>query len=84
MKKSNKNEELQSRREFFKSAAKAALPVVGAMALANLPIVSQAATDCANNCGYGCAYYCLGSCKGKCHTTCTGSCYQSCSGSSKR
>ena len=29
MEKKNSNEELQSRREFFKKAAKAALPVVG-------------------------------------------------------
>ena len=34
MKTKNENEELQSRREFFKSAAKKALPVIGAIALA--------------------------------------------------
>ena len=38
MEKKNSNEELQSRREFFKKAAKAALPVVGAVVLSSLPI----------------------------------------------
>lgn len=32
MKKKNKNEELQSRREFFRNAAKSALPILGVMA----------------------------------------------------
>ena len=47
------NEELQSRREFFKKAAKAALPVVGAVVMASLPNVMQAATGCHSTCmGY--------------------------------
>lgn len=33
MEEKNKREEIQSRREFFKKAAKAALPVVGAILL---------------------------------------------------
>ena len=37
MKKNEKNEELQSRREFFKKAAKGALPILGAIALAGAP-----------------------------------------------
>ena len=45
MSNSKKNEELQSRREFFKQAAKAALPVVGAAIMASVPFVkSEAAT----------------------------------------
>ncbi|MBR3565094.1 MAG: Cys-Xaa-Xaa-Xaa repeat radical SAM target protein [Paludibacteraceae bacterium] len=78
----NKNEELQSRREFFKSAAKAALPVIGAIMLSHLPISAQAEeTGCANNCGYGCAYNCAGTCKGGCYQACTGTCTWTCSGS---
>lgn len=43
MKKNEKNEELQSRREFFKKAAKGALPILGAIVLANAPAVINAA-----------------------------------------
>ena len=68
----NKNEELQSRREFFKKAAKAALPVVGAVVLSSLPNVMQAAT--------GCTKSCLGSCSGTCTGTCTSHCKEGCSG----
>ncbi len=70
-----KNEELQSRREFFKSAAKAALPVIGAVVLASMPILkTEAATGCNNA---GCYYNCDGSCSGTC-SGCRGECYGSC------
>ena len=42
MEKNKKNEELQSRREFFKQAAKGALPVLGAILLANTPSILKA------------------------------------------
>ena len=84
----NSNEELQSRREFFKKAAKAALPVVGAVVLSSLPISVNASetgcgytcsnscyTGCSTSCGYGCS----GSCKGGCGG-CKGVCRSSCSG----
>ena len=45
MKKNEKNEELQSRREFFKKAAKGALPILGAIVLANAPAVINAAEN---------------------------------------
>ena len=67
-----KNEELQSRREFFKKAAKAALPVVGAVVLSSLPIAEAKAQY-----GNGCYSACKGSCSGKC-TSCQGGCYGSC------
>lgn len=35
MEKNKNNEELQSRREFFKKAAKSALPILGAVVLAS-------------------------------------------------
>jgi len=66
------DEELQSRREFFKKAAKAALPVVGAVILSSLPNVMQAAT--------GCTKSCLGSCSGTCSGTCISRCKEGCSG----
>ena len=37
-----KSKELQSRREFFKSSAKAALPVIGAIIFGSMPINMQA------------------------------------------
>lgn len=96
MKKQTENEELQSRREFFKQAAKKALPVIGAIALAGSPILAHAAesepTDCSGNCSYGCgrqcstgcsgscAGSCSGACKGYCQGGCKGNCYGSCKG----
>ncbi len=67
----NKNEELQSRREFFKSAAKAALPVLGAVVLSSLPIQAQAVE-------MGCDYYCYNSCTNGCQSGCKGGCYSGC------
>ena len=39
-----KNDELHSRREFFKNAAKRVLPIIGAIALSN-PIIQAAAPE---------------------------------------
>ena len=88
--KETKNEELQSRRQFFKKAAKGALPILGAIVLANIPMISNAAgsdsagcTTCRGGC-YGCAGTCIGkcsdactSCSGLCQGTCKGMCYNS-------
>ena len=75
------NEELQSRREFFKKAAKAALPVVGAVVLASMPsdIFAMNRTGC-NGCSGACSS-CTGSCKGDCTTSCHVGCVGICSGS---
>ncbi len=92
--KKDKNEELQSRREFFKSAAKAALPVIGAAVLANMPEVLNAQNPRG---GYyssepnvaltqwgcsdnSCSGGCKGSCQNSCYGTCSGSCKDSCTG----
>lgn len=69
MEKKMNNEELQSRREFFKRAAKGSLPVIGAMLLAHLPIESASA-ECA--CHWGCYSSCQGSCK---YDSCKESCH---------
>ena len=81
MSKSKKNEALQSRREFFKQAAKAALPVVGAAIMASVPFVkSEAATGCYDgSCMYGCDGGCNDSCYGSCKGTCNASCIYGCS-----
>lgn len=73
MKKNAKNEELQSRREFFKKAAKGALPILGAIALASIPGISNAmstgACTCAS-CVGGCGTACFQNCAANCHIGC--------------
>ena len=81
MKKNEKNEELQSRREFFKKAAKGALPILGAIVLANAPAVINAAEKAPMGCTGTCYGACYGGCKG-CSTTCTGTCSNGCRGCS--
>lgn len=66
-----KNEELQSRREFFKSAAKAALPVIGAFVLSQMPTVeAEADCGCNNRCMNTCWNGCYQSCKARCQNEC--------------
>ncbi|MFA4046861.1 Cys-Xaa-Xaa-Xaa repeat radical SAM target protein [Prevotella sp. PCHR] len=89
MKKDNK--ELQSRREFFKNAAKGILPIIGSVILGSAPLIVKASETqmgcgglcqstctltCASNCRGGCETSCRGGCQGRCY----GSCYRSCSG----
>ena len=100
MKKENKqNKEIQSRREFFKEAAKKALPVIGAIVLASSPILANAEEieptscdwgcqggcqgGCGRSCSYGCSGSCSGSCSGACKGGCSHSCSYSCNGSSR-
>ena len=75
--------ELQNRREFFKNAAKKALPIIGAIALASSPILSQAAEKEPMGCN-GCQDYCVEGCRvgcgGKCADHCAHSCSESCVG----
>ena len=78
MKNHKKNEELQSRREFFKNAAKAALPILGVVLLAANPIVAKAAED-----PMGCPRYGCGICTGSCRNSCSGDCKTTCSGGCK-
>ena len=90
------NNEGQSRREFFKKAAKSVLPILGAVILASTPIISKAVENEPMGCNYGCAggcntncygtcsgtcnYYCVNSCLTNCQTTCKGGCTGTCSG----
>ena len=75
-----KNEELQSRRDFFKKAAKAALPVIGAIVLAGAPSIVKAAEKAPMGCELSCSARCAGNCHGQCVTTCRGRCDTTCSG----
>lgn len=80
----NKNEELQSRREFFKKAAKTALPILGAIVLAGTPNLLKAAEEeTPMGCDFGCSYGCQGGCGRACSYGCTNSCSGSCSGACK-
>ncbi len=74
MKKNKKNEELQSRREFFKNAVKTALPILGTIVLAGSPRIVGAI-----NAPMGC----IGSCYGTCTSSCSRSCASNCHGMCK-
>jgi CXXX repeat radical SAM target protein len=80
MKEKIKNEEILSRRGFFKKAAKGVLPILGAVAL-GVTNIENVSAQWGNNCycGRSCQGYCNGACTGKCAKSCSGSC----SGSSK-
>ena len=83
MEEKNKREEIQSRREFFKKAAKVALPVVGAAILSSVPFIkAEAATGCefgcTTSCSGGCYQGCQGSCYGECKSGCKQGCYHGC------
>ena len=92
MKKNEKNEELQSRREFLKKAAKGALPILGLAIMANVPMISNAAEseyctcagDCKGACSRGCSTtcynQCYASCKNGCQYSCRSTCDSSCNG----
>lgn len=82
MDKKKKDEELQSRREFFKKAAKGALPILGAVLLANAPVIAKAAESeyctCAGDCKGSCRGTCVSSCRVSCGNTCKGTCSYTC------
>ena len=87
-----KHEELQSRRDFFKKAAKNVLPVIGAIVLAGSPLLAKADSiemgctactgGCRSGCGGGCKYTCSGGCKNAC-TSCEYGCDGGCKNTSR-
>lgn len=81
MEKKKQNEELQSRREFFKKAVKGALPILGVIALGPSVLSSCEKDDpdewASSNSSGGCSS-CSGSCKGKCDATCRHKCSGGC------
>lgn len=89
--KQNEKEELQSRRQFFKRAAKGALPILGAIALANMPMLASASeasstscSGCNNRCMHSCFNTCHGSCNKHCADNCSSNCRGTCSNSCAR
>lgn len=92
------NEELQSRREFFKKAGKGLLPVLGAIALMNMPLMAKTVdvgadpqscgscrgtcTACVGGCMDNCARSCT-ACSNGCARGCHATCYTGCNGSNK-
>ena len=85
MKQTKKNEELQSRREFFKKAAKGALPILGLVALTNVPLLSQATEvmGCGGSCRTQCTGYCQNTCNASCYHGCRSGCGTTCKGVNK-
>ena len=81
MKKEIEKEKIQSRREFFKEAAKKALPVIGAIVLTSSPIIAQAAEKapmgCQGSC-YNSCQGCKGTCVSHCELICSRTCYDGC------
>ncbi|MCD8282883.1 MAG: hypothetical protein LUC22_06505 [Prevotella sp.] len=79
----DKEETLQTRRQFFRNVAGAILPAVGAIGLA------VCAAGCTyrerqthnNNYNQGCKASCAGECTGQCNLTCKGDCMFTCSSS---
>lgn len=83
MEQKERNEEVQSRREFFKNAAKATLPILGAVLLTSNPIVAKATETTVSGCGMSCKFSCVGNCSGGCRTSCSGTCDTTCRGGCK-
>lgn len=85
MKNNKNNAELQSRREFFKNAAKSALPILGIAVLASNPIVSKGAQvmNCNSSCSGSCKNACMG-CTGGCSGSCSSSCFGTCKGTTTK
>ena len=91
-----KSPEMLSRRAFFRKTAQAALPILGAIALAGNPAIAKVVESsspaeemgcsygcqngCSSSCYTTCRMMCAGSCKGSCQGQCTGACARSCSG----
>ena len=76
MEKKKQNEELQSRREFFKGAARQALPLLGLSIVGSIFLTACEKDDYGER--NGCGKSCSGSCDGDCADACTATCGHSC------
>lgn len=89
-------EELQTRREFFKKAAKGVLPIIAGMTLTGcetfLMAFGERLSSYSGGGGYsessggysessGCGYTCSGGCSGGCDGSCRWGCETTCKGS---
>ena len=80
------NKNLQGRREFFKNAARKALPLF-AVALIGPALFSSctkeeshSCKDCSGSCKTGCSGDCYYGCTGDCDSGCNELCYKACKG----
>ena len=93
MDKEKKNEELISRRGFFRKAAASALPILAATTILSNPALAKAVekplevgTDAPSgqcsysSCSYSCSGGCSGGCSSSCGYSCSGSCKSGCGG----
>ena len=73
--------ELQSRREFFKTAAKKSLPLLGIVVGLNMLAACEKDNEnegSSNSGSSGSGSGCNGSCTSKCSSSCTGGCSSGC------
>lgn len=84
MKGKDENKEIQSRREFFKSATKKVLPILGAVTLPQILFSKNIKEESLEtDCNWGCSSGCKGGCGRVCSYNCTNSCAGGCDGSCK-
>lgn len=96
MKRKIEKKELQTRREFFKKAAKGALPILAVTSLSGCSIFMDALGESMSSYGSGgggsygggssgsesgCGYSCSNNCSGGCDGTCRWGCETTCRGS---
>lgn len=89
MKDNKQNEELQTRREFFKEASRKALPLLAFAALGSTVLAScekestsstRSSSSSSSGCKGGCSGSCSSSCSGDCDGGCTNNCDSLCGG----
>ena len=83
MEKKENQEELQSRRDFFKKAAKSALPILGMTLLVSNPIIAKTIDNSLTYCDH-CNSNCTNGCRTGCHRGCGSSCYTNCEGYTRK
>ena len=94
MNEKKQDEELQSRREFFKETSKKVLPLialvtVGSTFLSACEKESTASTNrgrssgCNDGCSRSCSGSCDDSCSGSCETSCARGCSYNCKGGTR-
>lgn len=76
----NENKNLQNRREFFKEAARKALPIFGFIALMSNPMIASAVGNEPMGCDGACKSNCVGGCRGRCQSGCRTDCKENCKG----
>lgn len=82
MKKQLENEELKTRREFFKQAAKGAIPMLAIATLGPVALSSCGDDDDdkkqSSGCGNSCSGSCEDGCSNNCDSLCGGDCWSYC------